>query len=794
MKLSKVLICIAVFMFAHASIHAQEVSPQLITKSWRAYWVTAPNAPAHGYGVYHFRKELTLDKAPDKYLIHVSADNRYRLYVNEHLVSLGPARGDLDHWNFETVDIAPYLISGKNIIASTVWNDGDLRAVAQISNETAFIVQGDTPDEYGINTNGSWLCCRDNGYSPLKQYVIGYYAASPGEIVDMNNTVRGWMDQNYDDKSWHRVMSIGVGNYKGASSLIQLPWMLVASSIPQMELTYQRLRSTRLASGISVPASFPAEKKEITIPAHKNVVLLLDQSYLTDAYPTLIYSKGKGATVAIKYAEALYTPGTMEKGNRNDIKGKIMIGRCDSVICNGQDNQEYTPLYWRTYRYVQLSVHTTDEPLIINDFYGTFTGYPFKNNTTFVCDNPLLPKMLEIGWRTARSCATETYMDCPYYEQLQYIGDTRIQAMVSYYNSGDDRLARNAINLLDNSRLAEGITMERYPSSETGIIPPFSLMWVGMLSDYYNYRPDTDFVRSHLPGCRQILSFFEKYEGADGSMKNPPYWNFIDWAVNAPKWKSGAPPLGSDGSSSVLDLLLLRSYQLSSVMERNLGVAGMADYYDHYAELLKQTIVKKYWDADKKMFADNIDKDSYSQHANVWAILTGVVSGDDAKSLLERIMNDKDIAQSSIYFLYYLNQAMFKVGLGNDYLNHLDIWKKNIDLGMTTWGEDSNVEGTRSDCHAWSASPNIEFFRSVLGIDSDAPGFSKVKIEPHLSALKKLSGSIPHPYGKISVSYIFNKKDNKWKISITLPEKLTGTFVWNDKGYSLKSGLNAFDI
>jgi len=76
-----------------------------------------------------------------------------------------------------------------------------------------------------------------------------------------------------------------------------------------------------------------------------------------------------------------------------------------------------------------------------------------------------------------------------------------------------------------------------------------------------------------------------------------------------------------------------------------------------------------------------------------------------------------------------------------------------MNMGLTTWGETSDVNNTRSDCHAWGASPNIEFFRTILGIDSDAPGFTKVKIEPHLGIIKSIGGEIPHPNGKIKVKY-----------------------------------------
>ena len=102
-----------------------------------------------------------------------------------------------------------------------------------------------------------------------------------------------------------------------------------------------------------------------------------------------------------------------------------------------------------------------------------------------------------------------------------------------------------------------------------------------------------------------------------------------------------------------------------------------------------------------------------------------------------------------------------------------------------------DVNRSRSDCHAWGSSPNIELYRIVLGIDSDAPGFSKVKIEPHLGSLKNASGFMPHPKGKIAVQY---KQDanGKWKINIQLPPTVTGTFIWNGQPHLLHDGANNF--
>jgi hypothetical protein len=156
------------------------------------------------------------------------------------------------------------------------------------------------------------------------------------------------------------------------------------------------------------------------------------------------------------------------------------------------------------------------------------------------------------------------------------------------------------------------------------------------------------------------------------------------------------------------------------------------------------------------------------------------------------MLTDSTLTQCTIYFKYYLHQALVRAGLGDGYMDWLGIWRKNIEWGLTTWTEDSNVEFTRSDCHAWGSSPNIEFFRTVLGIDSDAPGFRKVRIEPHLGKLTNAGGTIPHPNGKVSVSY--NLRQGKWSIDISLPAGISGTFVWKGKAYELRSGDNRLNI
>ena len=227
-----------------------------------------------------------------------------------------------------------------------------------------------------------------------------------------------------------------------------------------------------------------------------------------------------------------------------------------------------------------------------------------------------------------------------------------------------------------------------------------------MLHDYMMYGRDSMFVINKLAGVRQILNYFKSYQGKDGSVKHVPFWMFTDW-VETTGWVSGTAPMGKDGSSSSIDLQLLWAYELAADLESRYGMQAYAVLYNQYANQLKETIKTKYWDVTRKLFADRSEKDLFSQHSNALAILTNVVDNSDAASLASKIISDTSLAPASIYFKFYLHDALIKAGMGNDYLSWLGIWRENLKMGMTTWAEISDINNARSDCHAWEAQVRI---------------------------------------------------------------------------------------
>ena len=321
------------------SAQSNRINPELLTRVWSARWITVPNTSPFDYGVYHFRKIFELPARPSSFVIHVTGDNRYQLYVNGERIVWGPAGGDLNHWRFETVEIAPHLKPGKNVLAAVVWNFGQYAPEAQVTDRTAFLLQGDTQAERIVDTSTQWKCIRNMAYQPLNYthaQMRGYFVAGPGDRVDGASYPWGWAQPDFDDSEW--VQAQTDGRWSGAprdSRDAPNRWLLVPRNIPLMEEKPERLASVRQSSGVSVPSDFPQKAAAFTIPANTKARLLLDQSHLTTAYPELIVTSGRGAVIEVGYAESLFGSGSREKGNRNEVEGKMFVGYYDVFISEG---------------------------------------------------------------------------------------------------------------------------------------------------------------------------------------------------------------------------------------------------------------------------------------------------------------------------------------------------------------------------------------------------------------------------------------------------------------------------
>jgi inosine-uridine nucleoside N-ribohydrolase len=774
------------------SAQGPAINPSLLEHGWPSSWISCPGIGGRDYGVYHFRRTFQLNARPAAFVVHVSADNRYRLWVNGHAVCSGPARGDLGHWNFETVDIAGYLQPGENTLAALVWNMGVDAPVAQVSNRTAFVLQGDGKEEQVVNTDRSWRVAFDSAYRPCStdngSRLRTYMVVGPGDSVQGGRYPWGWEQPGFDDQGWVPAAQVSSPSPWGSGT--DNWWTLVPRGIPLMEERQQRIGLVRRIAGSvdrdvvgAAMTGMLAGRGSFSVPAHTTLTVLLDQTYNTVAYPELTVSGGKGATIRLTYAESLFDKDG-QKGDRGVIEGKEIRGNYDVFMPDGGVRRLFRPLWVRTFRYLQLDITTGDDPLVIDDLYGMYTGYPFERKASFVSNDTSLKAIWDVGWRTARLCAGETYFDCPYYEQLQYEADTRIQSLISLYATGDDRLMRKALLDFYHSRIPEGLTQGRYPSNRFQVIPPFSLWWIVMIHDYWMLRKDDGFIRQFLPAVRGVLDWYEGQVDTTMGMLGPmPWWGFVDWAD---AFGSGTPPGATDGHSAVITLQY--AYTLRQAAELFGYFGGQYSYTAgrcrKLAADLDRGTYRACYDRLKGEMANTPEKSNYSQHAGILAILADAIPAGDRRAVMKKILYDSTLQQATFYFRFYLNQAMKAVGMGDLYYSQLGPWRQMLKIGLTTFAE--KPEPTRSDCHAWSASPDYDFLATICGIMPDAPAFSRVLIRPALGELREVEGSMPHPRGMIRVK--LRRTVTGIAGEVELPEGVSGRFVYGGKEAVLHGG------
>ncbi|GMV79520.1 MAG: hypothetical protein AMXMBFR7_07040 [Planctomycetota bacterium] len=767
------------------------------SRPWDARWIWHPEATRDGYAHVLFRHEFDLPAALDQTTLWVSADERFVLYLDGRLVARGPTRSDLTRWVCTRVQTGP-LSAGRHLLAVAAFHGGpDHAGMGQLGIRGGFLLRGEGPGDFDarVRTDKRWFSFHDASRTPLPPHwgdVRAYHCTGSGERIDGAAHPWGWETRGFDAAGWVAARECGAGEPAGMRNAAT-PYWLIPDPLPPLDEEAQRFARVAEAEGLDAKAldAWLAEDFRIEIPANKNVRILLDRGELTNAYTRLTVSGGRGATIRSVSVEAMFVDGSMRKDDRNATAGKHAWGQVDEFLADGGASRSFEAFWWRSFRFVELTIRTAGEPLMLERVRATFTGYPLREAASFTPDEThraRFARMQDLSWRTARLCAHETYFDCPHYEQLQYVGDTRIQALFSYLVAGDDRLGRKAIDDFWASRIPEGLTQSRFPSRLPQMIPTFSLYWIGMLFDSWRYRGDTAFLAPYLPAARDVLEWFAARRRGDGMPGALPFWNFGDWV---PGWKMGEPPGTEHGGSAFVALLCAQAARWMERLEYAFGLPELCPRWRKLADTLRADTLRTCWVESRGMLADTPERISFSQHVNVQGILEGALDRFKPRAVLETVLGDPGVtAPGSPYFRYYVAQAYKAVNWRTGFFDLLARWDELLDgTGLTTWPESDGW--TRSDCHAWSCTPSLEFLQTVLGVEPEleAAGLSRLLITPCLGPLREAAGDVPLPQGNFKIQLA--RIDSKYaRVQIESPvpgrivEEATGRSHPFDEGRS----------
>ena len=722
----------------------------------------------------YFRKEFILNASEKEHRIKISADTRYKLYVNGKLVEFGPAKGNPKVWYYDVADLAPHLKIGNNVLAVIVLryplSDAKGNYSCFRTATPGLFLEDMTDSALQLHADTSWKCTRltkcsihaeAESFSPL-QY-LEYNIADP--------SYHGWMNEGYNDEFWENAVAynyfqIPKADPPGDMELRPIPPML---KIPHK---FNGLINSKDISAENTWNKLLTGHGTVTLPAHQKSYVEINAGEEMCGFLSLRLLGGAASKISILCSEGYVQSSFSEKGsqgmpkkdNRLDYLNGHLDGYEDIYIASGegtvQTPETYEPFWFRTFRFIRLKVETFDFPLTIVGFDYLATGYPLKETIHPVTSDDSISAIWDISLRTLRRCMHETYIDCPFYEQLQYTCDSRNEILYTYMVSGDDRLARQCMESFRLSQRSDGMLNCSYPTYHSNVIPSFSIYYILMVHDHMMYFGDMTLVRHHLAAIDQILEFFNSHlndeglVGKTGGYIYEKYWAFIDWAI---PWDTtfGAPPAFQKGPVTIENMLYVYGLQKAADLCNFVGRFDTASEYLTRALAVSDAIQNTCKD-ETGVYMDGPGVYEYSQHAQVFAVLTGMVSPSKGRILLERTLNDKNqFAQCTVAMAFYLFRALEKCGL-YDRANELwDIWRNMLSKSLTTCVENNLDE--RSDCHAWGALMLYELPATILGVRPAAPGFEKILVSPNPMHLQYASGTVSTKWGPINISWRLDK-------------------------------------
>ncbi|WP_162165082.1 alpha-L-rhamnosidase C-terminal domain-containing protein [Paenibacillus graminis] len=766
-----------------------------IKPPWNAYEKKGLDPDVKENRFVYYRYTVHLD-TPGSLELSISANSRYRLWVNGEPVVSGPCKGDRWRHYYETLDVSSYLRPGLNIFAVQVWSlntylvNDPLKANQPIYSISSLPI-GPRLAVRGvcINAQGEVLADLTTGFADWQaavddaitvhsdnQYTI--YMGAIAERVKGALLPRRWKEEAEPEGGWYQAEKsdpcLSIGDPYPHFIVPTLP--LVSRPIP---LLYERqrefvrempIRQNDLDS-FSFYSSVDANY-EVNLPPHSNLVIELDAGELVTGYPLYYIDQGKGAKVTFRYAERYFEPGNVKNSTvRDDAYNGVIMGFEDIYYPSGQA-ELYEPFWLRTFRFIRIEVQTGESPILLRRPRYLESAYPLQAKSSVASPADWVEPLYNVSLRTLQFCMHETYEDCPYYEQMQFIMDTRLQALFTYSVGGDIGLARKALEDFHCSLLPEGITQNRFPSTMVQIIPSFSLHYIFMLHDYYQQTGDTELVKRYRPTVDAILDWFERKVGNTGLVERIGYWEYIDWVT---EWEAGEPAASKEGPSTVHNLVYVSALQVAAQLSIVTGRSQVGEEYELRARGILQSIERLCWSEQQGMYCEGPAFEQYSQHAQLWAVLTGLSTGEKAKRVMNNALDKPEVLKCSFSMAFFLFRALEKAGMYERTVELMNQWIELLPLNLTTLPETPTE--SRSDCHAWSALPLYELTHCILGVKSLKPGWCEVLIEPHTLNLPEMKGEISTPAGIISVNW--KKTDKAFYIAGNVPDGIALTVRWN---------------
>ncbi|MBI2303076.1 MAG: hypothetical protein HYU66_29565 [Armatimonadetes bacterium] len=757
---------------------------------WTAHWLWA-TGQNHFYRRFtntyvFFRCEVTLPCQPAAAPVRVTADTRYRLWVNGTSVNRGPARGYPESLPYDEIDLAPWLHEGVNVLGILAHCIGDYTFQSEYAGRPGVLLDGaaEVPGHAPVRLDthpAGWQAREGDGY----RRGVERSSVQTGwqEDCDLARWPGDWLEPGADPAGWGTPADLGPHPQPPWLTL-EPRWLPLLTETEREPLKLAGIFAARQAEGWRevenlsdplaaedwqpAPEAAQCDDDAVTVaalPDGRAVAAVFDLGLTCLGHPELSILNASGGVVELAYAERVLPGGFVATRPPQPVQPRL-VDRFR--LRNGaQEAMVFNP---RGFRYVAVIVRDAPGPVTFRWPRLCEIGYPCPQRGALETGEELLDSIWQTGVTTLRRNMTDAYTDCPWREQAQWWGDARVEFLINAHSLGDTLLLGRGVRQGAQSQLANGLLYGVFPG-KSFVLPDYNFVWIETLWDHYQHTGSDALLREHAGTLRRCLAWFRDKTDHTGLLTTPEgTWLFLDWA-----------PLYRDQYSTVYNLRYLQALAASAQIFARLGDHDSADACIGRGMLAAMSLTQRVYDPDTGRWHDGWDAaanrrvEAVSAHAQALAILLGLQPESHdrlCREVLIPVMCGEcdDVVAPSPFFSAFVLEALAERGYGADVVDIIRRrWGEWVFQGHPTWPEEWHPEGdwNMSLCHAWSGAPTWILSRILLGVRPLEPGWRRVLIAPRRAGLSRVSGKVPAPQGDVAVAW--RVEGGTWHVSATVP-------------------------
>ena len=802
-----------------------ESYPQAIEN---ARWIWTDDDPSK-QNVWIWVRRCFEAKSGQNAQIHLTADQRYRLWCNGLMLGFGPPKFDMRFPTLDTYDLSEHLCNGQNVIAVLVYSCGDLPDISSIMPLRGGLLGAIELDDQLIVTDSSWSACRERAYTDaaiLRGDVQGH-----NEVFDARLMLSGASEKDYDHGHWPAAVELTHGPLAEPYEAIvprdidPVCWTLhranclaqcgtakydPAADVNAIDDVARQLAQAQRYSNPNgdAEANYDPASDTLTLTAdaeqHRGTYGIWDFGRIVTGYPVIELAGTAGAVVDISYAEHL------TDGRVDQLKPGIPH-YFDRIILD--DKPLRHRITWaKCLQFLQIDLRSGHAAV---RFVGMeVSSYPVQRKGCFYSNDLVLDTAWKLGEHTLSLCMDDNFMDTPWRERGSWLGDTIPQTRANYRTFGDTKLVRRFLLLHALGQNPDGSLCGKYPAKRTSHVHTWSLTFPIILGDYIRYSGDEELAATLWPVCERIIDWLESYRTDEGLYGNLPLnvtaednvYTFIDWA-----------PSYTKGTNAAFNAYACAFYQNLITIAQMAGRTDDAVRCGKLLEGLTDNFRRKFWDESRGVFVNGRENGRllrrWGCQENYLALVFGLASVAQRDRIVQRLRDEdllsyftacdddydeplwsmpialstyrwddeKMVPLGTPFFAAWALWALFEGGMGLEALEMIrKHWGNYARCGASTTWELWDRQGSLS--HGWGAGPVTVMSRYILGVDQGDDALKQLEILPQRIDLTKAGGRVPMRDGTVDVAWQFNT-DTGWTLEVTIPE-----------GYSAMVGLPAEDV